>query len=59
MKLNKNELDALQLSRRGGSLKCVLDGNRVKIAGQAKTYLIGNIKLDYLSRRTTGKLQVV
>ena len=42
-KLGKRELTALQLSKRGGNLKCLLNGDRVEIAGKAKTYLIGQI----------------
>ncbi len=44
-KLGRNQLTALQLSRRGGSLKCRLAGDRVEISGQAVTYLIGEIFL--------------
>lgn len=42
-KLGKHKLTARQLSKRGGNLFCELDGERVKIRGEAKTYLIGKI----------------
>jgi PhzF family phenazine biosynthesis protein len=41
----KNDLTALQLSKRRGQLKCTLAGERVEISGQAKTYLIGHIEI--------------
>jgi PhzF family phenazine biosynthesis protein len=44
-RLKKQELIALQLSKRKGILKCEIDNNRVKIAGKAKTYFIGEILL--------------
>jgi PhzF family phenazine biosynthesis protein len=44
-KLNKNNLIAKQLSKRGGTLYCENNGNRVKISGKAKLYLEGEIKL--------------
>lgn len=45
-KLSKNKLTAKQLSKRGGYLKCELDGERVLIGGQAKLYLKGEIMVD-------------
>lgn len=42
-KLNKNQLTAKQLSGRTGFLKCTYAGDRVEIAGQAVTYLVGEI----------------
>ncbi|KQS31222.1 PhzF family phenazine biosynthesis protein [Dyadobacter sp. Leaf189] len=45
-KLEKNKLVAKQLSKRGGYLKCELDGDRVYIGGQAKLYLKGEILVD-------------
>jgi PhzF family phenazine biosynthesis protein len=45
-KLHKKKLSAMQLSRRKGMLKCQLCDNRVKIAGKAKIYLIGEIILE-------------
>jgi len=42
-KLNKKELKAEQLSSRGGQLFCTDCGDRIKIAGQAKLYMIGDI----------------
>ena len=41
----KNHLEARQLSRRGGALRCVLNGDRVTIAGRAVLYLEGTITL--------------
>jgi len=42
-RLNKVKFKALQLSERQGILLCEEAGNRVKIAGKAKTYMIGDI----------------
>jgi PhzF family phenazine biosynthesis protein len=44
-RLKKQQLSALQLSRRKGILRCELQNDRVKIAGKAKTYLSGEIFL--------------
>ncbi|MDZ7773063.1 MAG: PhzF family phenazine biosynthesis protein [Balneolaceae bacterium] len=44
-RLDKNELTARQVSRRGGELRCRLEGDRVRIAGRALTYLEGEITL--------------
>ncbi|ULQ53133.1 PhzF family phenazine biosynthesis protein [Flavihumibacter fluvii] len=41
--LNKSSLDALQLSKRKGYLRCTLQGNRVLMTGTAVTYLEGKI----------------
>jgi PhzF family phenazine biosynthesis protein len=41
--LGKNDLYALQVSRRGGELFCGLEGERVRIAGNAALYLAGAI----------------
>jgi PhzF family phenazine biosynthesis protein len=45
-RLGKRQLEARQLSRRGGELSCTLDGERVLISGRARTYLTGSIELD-------------
>jgi PhzF family phenazine biosynthesis protein len=45
-RLGKQELTAMQLSLRGGWLKCKLVGDRVEIAGQAVTYLVGEITVE-------------
>jgi len=37
-RLNKKSLSADQLSKRGGSLKCLDNGNRVIVSGQAKIF---------------------
>ncbi|GAB4415231.1 MAG: PhzF family phenazine biosynthesis protein [Bacteroidia bacterium] len=44
-RLGKDSLLAHQRSRRGGELRCTLRGDRVVLAGQALTYLAGNIFL--------------
>jgi phenazine biosynthesis protein PhzF family len=44
-RLNKTELTARQLSKRGGSLYCKDCGERVEIGGKAKLYLTGEIHL--------------
>lgn len=41
--LGKNKLHARQVSKRGGELFCELNGDRVKIGGNAVTYLKGEI----------------
>jgi PhzF family phenazine biosynthesis protein len=42
-KLEKTELAARQLSKRGGYLRCKLNDDRVDISGQVKLYLTGEI----------------
>jgi len=44
-RLGRISLSARQLSKRAGSLKCTLAGARVKISGQARVYLTGEIQL--------------
>ncbi|NQV77805.1 MAG: PhzF family phenazine biosynthesis protein, partial [Lutibacter sp.] len=44
-KLNKNKLDARQLSKRVGILKCEYLNERVEMSGQAITYLKGKLIL--------------
>lgn len=44
-KLNKTQMQARQISARGGDLRCEWQGERVLISGQATTYLIGNVYL--------------
>lgn len=44
-KQEKTQMLARQISARGGDLRCQLVGDRVTIAGQANTYLIGKILL--------------
>jgi predicted PhzF superfamily epimerase YddE/YHI9 len=44
-RLGKTNLQARQLSRRGGALTCRLDGDRVRIAGRSILYLKGWISL--------------
>lgn len=43
--LGKNELNARQLSKRGGDVNCKIAGDRVEISGKAKTYLTGQIEI--------------
>jgi PhzF family phenazine biosynthesis protein len=42
-KLGKKELSAMQISERGGKLKCVKEGERIKISGKAVTYMVGEV----------------
>ncbi len=44
-RLGKHELDARQVSRRGGFLRCRLNADRVAISGQAAFYMEGAVKL--------------
>ncbi len=44
-KLGKEVLTAKQLSKRQGYLVCELQGTRVKITGEAVTYLVGEIEV--------------
>lgn len=44
-KMARNCFTAKQLSRRGGQLNCKLEGERVKISGQAVLYMQGTIEL--------------
>jgi predicted PhzF superfamily epimerase YddE/YHI9 len=44
-RLGKTELEARQLSRRGGALRCTQNGDRVSIAGNAVLYLEGRISV--------------
>ena len=42
-RLEKNQLTAMQISDRLGTLQCQNKGDRVTISGKAKTYSIGNL----------------
>jgi PhzF family phenazine biosynthesis protein len=44
-RLGKTEMEARQLSRRGGALTCRLAGSRVEISGRARAYLQGVIEI--------------
>ncbi|MDO4522488.1 MAG: PhzF family phenazine biosynthesis protein [Eubacteriales bacterium] len=44
--LKKNEIIAYQASRRGGTLYCKLEGERVKLAGKAALYSVGELAVD-------------
>ena len=44
-KLNKNNLNAIQVSKREGILKCNYLNNRVEMSGQAVTYLKGKLTI--------------
>ena len=46
--LKRDKLTARQLSTRGGSLRCEVKGKKVRLTGQAITYLAGQILLDRL-----------
>jgi PhzF family phenazine biosynthesis protein len=45
-RLGKTKLEARQLSRRGGALRCALNGDRVSIGGKAVVYLEGQIEVQ-------------
>jgi PhzF family phenazine biosynthesis protein len=45
-RLGRNELTAMQLSKRRGWLKCRLAGDRVLISGQARAYMAGEVEVD-------------
>lgn len=45
-RLGKNELHALQLSKRGGELFCSMAGDRVIISGRAVEYMKGTIAVE-------------
>ena len=47
-KLKKKKLSARQLSSRGGRLLCEVRGKKVRLTGQAITYLAGQVLLDRL-----------
>ena len=44
--LGATKLHAKQISSRGGEVFCKLVGNRVSIAGKARTYLVGAIEIQ-------------
>lgn len=44
-KMNKTSFVAKQLSKRGGTIVCELDGSRVKLSGQCVKYLEGTVRL--------------
>ncbi|MGO9045930.1 MAG: PhzF family phenazine biosynthesis protein [Xanthobacteraceae bacterium] len=44
-RLRKTEFEARQLSRRGGALRCALNGDRVSLAGRAVLYREGQISV--------------
>jgi PhzF family phenazine biosynthesis protein len=44
-RLGKNTLHVQQLNARGGTMCCTIAGDRVKIAGSARLYLQGTLKL--------------
>lgn len=45
-RLGRHELTARQLSKRGGTLYCKLEGDRVKIAGKAVLYSIADLQIN-------------
>jgi predicted PhzF superfamily epimerase YddE/YHI9 len=45
-RLNQLSFEAIQLSKRGGFLHCVLSGDRVFISGKARTFMTGDIFID-------------
>jgi PhzF family phenazine biosynthesis protein len=50
-RLGKTSLRAKQISRRGGDLKCVLEGERVKIIGTAVQYMQAEIEIDISAKQ--------
>ena len=44
-KLDKEEMQAKQISTRGGEVYCKLEGERVKIGGKAVLYMIGELQV--------------
>lgn len=44
-RLGKQTLQVQQLSARGGELRCTVAGDRVKIAGKTRLYLMGTLEL--------------
>ena len=44
-KIGKNNIIAYQASRRGGTLYCKVEGNRIKMSGRAALYSIADINL--------------
>jgi predicted PhzF superfamily epimerase YddE/YHI9 len=45
-RLAKTTLEARQVSRRGGALRCTMAGDRVRMSGRAVVYLEGTIHLS-------------
>ena len=45
-RLDKKDLTARQLSKRGGTLRCSMNGDRVKIGGSAVTFMTGQISIE-------------
>ena len=45
IKLNQPNLNAKQVSNRGGEVGCIYSGERVRISGNATKYMIGNIEI--------------
>lgn len=56
--IGRTELAALQVSARGGELTCFLRGDRVTLAGRAKTYLSGTIHLGVNSKPLLSEPEV-
>lgn len=55
--LGKDKLFARQVSKRGGELFCELAGDRVKIGGQAVTYLKGEIYVESVTPQRSQSAQ--
>ena len=47
-RLGGSSLSAEQCSTRGGRLRCIVEGDRVKLVGQAVTFAVGHIAADAL-----------
>ena len=44
-RLGKQEMQARQISRRGGDIRCRLMDDRVQLSGQAVTFMVGEIDI--------------
>lgn len=44
-RLGKTSLHARQVSKRGGDVRCRIEGSRVVLAGQAVVYMVGEVRL--------------
>ena len=52
-RLGKAEIKAYQASKRGGTLYCTMDGNRVRIAGKAVLFAEAEVHIDKLPQYIT------
>lgn len=45
-RFNKTQLEARQLSRRGGALSCQMQGDHITLRAKAVTYMVGMVAID-------------